>query len=62
MPGQDLANGRKPGSSDRNEKEVARMDHDAQKESGKRLQKELDEKEKDARRQMGIEHPGRILP
>jgi hypothetical protein len=62
MQDQTLANGRKPGSSDRNEKEVARMDHDAQKQRDQKTEQGVEEKDKDARRQMGIEHPGRILP
>lgn len=62
MPEQTLADGRKPGSSDRNKKEVADMDHAAQKQRDKKVQQGEKERAKDARRQMGIEHPGRILP
>jgi hypothetical protein len=62
MNTQKLENGRKPGSSDRNETEVASQDHEAQKRRDKKIQKGVDEKDKDARRQMGVEHPGRVLP
>lgn len=54
MPEQPLADGRKPGSSDRNEKEVANMDHDAQKQRDKKIERGVEEKDKDARRQMAL--------
>lgn len=57
-----LENGRKPGSADRNEADVARMDEDAQKQRDEKIKRGAQEEDKDARRKMGVEHAGRVLP
>ena len=62
MQAHKLANGRKSGSADRNEKEVAHMDDQAQQRRDKKIQQGAEERDKDARRQMGVAHPGRVLP
>jgi hypothetical protein len=62
MRGPKLKDGKKPGSADRNERDVARMDHDAQKRRDKQIQQGAQEQDKQARREMGVEHPGRVLP
>lgn len=59
---QELENGRKPGSADRNELDVARMDEDAQKRRDEKVQQGEEKEAKDAHREMGVEHPGRVLP
>ena len=57
-----LKNGRKPGSADRNEADVARLDEDVQKQRNERIKQGTQEEDKDARRDMGVGHPGRVLP
>lgn len=59
---QQTPNDRKAGSSDRNESGVARMDHDAQKQRDKKKHEGIEKKDEQARKQMGVEHPGRLLP
>ncbi|GAB2585755.1 hypothetical protein GCM10027066_28820 [Dyella jejuensis] len=49
-------------SGDRNESGVADMDHTLQKERNRKTKQGAEEIDQDAKRDMGVEHPGRVVP